>query len=45
MENLKTDNHELIVDFDIDKQKQTLRKQTYNYQRGEKGNDKLGLWD
>ena len=46
MGNLKTDTNELMVHFDIDKQKQTLRhrKQTYNYQRGQEGGGGEKLW-
>ena len=40
--NLKYDTNELIYKIEIDPRH---RKQTYGYQRGKQGMDKLGVWD
>ena len=37
----KKDTNELIYRIEID----SHRKQIYGYQRGNKGRDKLGVWD
>ena len=41
MWNLKNNTNELIYKTETDSQ----RKQTYGYQRGKGGRDKLGVWD
>ena len=41
--NLKNDMNELIYKAPTDSQTRH-RKQTYGYQRGKRGRDKLGVW-
>ena len=45
MESKRNSINELIYKTETDSQTHRHRKQTYGYQRGRGGRDKLGVWD